>query len=1153
MYVEKFFPFLDRGTMIRERMETIGEGDIFCPLEGNEEVSVEEAIKEIGDRTIKVWHIEPLGIKVFNESDRVSVLAKKVIQKMSLECTVTYMDYELVSKDIEIGDDGKAYIQFGRDSFSEIEGVLVDDFINAASNGASIDIEEVKKEIDLSVRYEEEITIEELIEESRVNEDIPAGLDGYMQKMRDEKGDITRKAGEVVTKTDFVYEHLRAYLEAPSEKDSMVPLLLGPTGVFKSATVKNIAEELNMRLMDFRVAFTSRLDYTGLFERYFDPEDGENYSFSCPMEELVVCCDGFLEYCRRALVKIDEVLSSGKLTVVRGSSGNKVEEEVEIDDEQRKDIERLKEYYFEMAKTPILFFDEITRCEDEGVMGVLTTLLNQKKFGDLTFRECKFVAASNASFDDMLDDIYHVDNRVGAAYARRFRPLRITPEDVKERWFEWAESDKMVKVKDEEGRSVKDNEGRAKKESTGESNIHPDLVEYLKKNDAEVYNTSEISRIYDETGDRGTAVLTPSPNYRTWDMLSNYVYVEHKKTKEGEEVALVRETVEGLIGKIHADKLMYFLKNKNYKWSSLQVNTDPDNVEEYKDEIDMFIENSLDSEIPALIVGPSSLGKTARVNEYARNRNAELIVITLSALERIDLLGLPTKVDTDSFIAKELDVKPKMRDVGKMMKGVMKEVREQTDGEGRKVLYLPEKMTTKAPDADIKRKFKDCVDRDVPVVLFFDECNRVTNRAVMSAMFEAISDSRIFGIDFDPRLVKIVGAGNYGENYRTQELDPALVGRFSTYYKPDYDERDVKSFLRYMKRKNDSNKNRNDLFVEFFEDKINRDGVESVVEIMKKVENDSVEEGVPTTRAFDQASRDFNSMANSRMFCGKVLFNSIEKESILSDLKSLIADGDRDSVYRYLVEKTPKILKGSGSWAGVKAGEVVEMANGQVMSAEEMVEALKELNKEILQNHANYSMLSEDEKRSVIDFAMSMITNMNVIDVRNKGLRMDTFQSYFGPEFSQEFAPFFNSRFGERAEKITIAMLDDRDLISDFIEQEYGGFSGSAEEWIEKSSKSMVQFMETHGEGLSDGHYRDMVNGILDNAYSVEARARLFKSSSSGDEIDRMVMRAEMGDNNEIASIVRKSSGLEISEEIIKKIVDKRKSEYGTRRKARLL
>ena len=86
------------------------------------------------------------------------------------------------------------------------------------------------------------------------------------------------------------------------------------------------------------------------------------------------------------------------------------------------------------------------------------------------------------------------------------------------------------------------------------------------------------------------------------------------------------------------------------------------------------------------------------------------------------------------------------------------------------------------------------------MVIFFDELNRVQNPSVMSAVFDAISDHRIFGVDFDPTRVKIFAACNLGENTQdAQPLDPAFAARFSIYKKKDYDLTDAESFINYAK------------------------------------------------------------------------------------------------------------------------------------------------------------------------------------------------------------------------------------------------------------------------------------------------------------------------------------------------------------------
>jgi len=421
-------------------------------------------------------------------------------------------------------------------------------------------------------------------------------------------------------------------------------------------------------------------------------------------------------------------------------------------------------------------------------------------------------------------------------------------------------------------------------------------------------------------------------------------------------------------------------------------------------------------------------------------------------------------------------------------------------------------------------------------------------------MFEAISDSRIFGIEYDPRMVKIVAAGNYGEAYTgAQDLDSALVARFATFYKPTYDEKDVWSFLRYLKRTNDPNENHNELFTDFLENKIKDEGVGAVVSILKQTETQSIERGVPSTRAFEQASHDFHSMSFSLMYCGSSLFNTVEKENILAELADRRARGESyDSLYTFLKDNVPKILSGVDSWAAKKKGENIITPAG-TFSADQLVNMLKTVNREILQNQTSFSTATDEEKKDAIDGVQFILTNMNVLDLKIKKNRLDTFHTYFGTDFSQEFTPYFNARFGTAISRITVPMLDDINNIDPFIVQTFGTFAGTAEEWLDKVRGIVNEFMDCHGENLNTENYYKLLLGMINNSYSVETSQRLFITLSDP-RFDAFVAKAEGVGDHAIKEIVRVASGLTITDDAIEGI---RKSiSQGTKRttgKARFL
>ena len=135
------------------------------------------------------------------------------------------------------------------------------------------------------------------------------------------------------------------------------------------------------------------------------------------------------------------------------------------------------------------------------------------------------------------------------------------------------------------------------------------------------------------------------------------------------------------------------------------------------------------------------------------------------------------------------------------------------------------------------------------------EVDEYHNFALDSGVF--VHNSRIFGITFNPRYVKIIAACNYGENYHSaRELDAALAARFSIFRKKGYDEKDVHSFIRYLEREDEAGKNANGIIVKYFKNIIDTKGVQAAVDIIKQVESEEIEIGVPSTRAFTTMSRD---------------------------------------------------------------------------------------------------------------------------------------------------------------------------------------------------------------------------------------------------------------------------------------------------------
>lgn len=579
MYFESFLPFIQEcGFLEKNKVENINVSEIYCPINTNrtmEDLEKDAVVSSfINSRIFKVYHIIPLGIKVFAENDLLSYYIKQKLEGQFIKADVTYIDYSDIAKRIDVSN-GNAYIQKNGASLVQ-ENIITDLFVNSAANGIGINIKnlpETGKAI--SIPLGDRVSIFSLFEQ--VSEAVDTAA--MFKKFQKDKKISVKTSG-----MDYIYEWLNGYFQLPEgeeAKDStgreVVPLLIGPTGVFKSATIKELCGKYGFRLVDFRVAFTSRLDYSGLYQK--GVIGGEDFSYSCPMEELTTCSDGFREYCKKAVVKLKDTLVKGYLVTKKSSTGGQVvEETAPLTKEQIGTINTMIAQYNEYTKTPVLFFDEITRNKNKGVEGVLVQILNQKRFNNMTLKGCKFVAATNLNLEnEIINEIYDVNTDLDVAFTNRFLPLKVYPKDVADRWMDWA------------------NTANSKK---GSNNIHPMIIKFLEINKSFVYDESPVLDAYQNstTGDAvNEAAATPFPNYRTWELISNYIFSRDKVDKK-----LNRDILKGLIGNKAADILLSYLIKQGYTQEIVDRNTD---------DIGKFLDSALDAGLPALLIGPSAMGK----------------------------------------------------------------------------------------------------------------------------------------------------------------------------------------------------------------------------------------------------------------------------------------------------------------------------------------------------------------------------------------------------------------------------------------------------------------------------------------------------------------------------------------------------------------
>lgn len=606
--ISNYFPFLDKADFVKNVREVHAVEEFlgYEPLV----VDFDSPTKDSSKKVFKAYRIMPSNTLFLAELPNTVFNIFSGTFGSEIIVDIMEFDYQAVANLIEVdlvNDIDRAIFQCNGAYL--VEDILTDTFINACANGLDISSEsyseyKVLEDSDKmdTVSISEWLFSNEHIDESYIME---SALD-TLQLLKDRRKKGKSNDAEDIKGKDAVYTWLDAYFSLPEGEEmksggrEVVPLLIGPTAVFKSATVKELCKKYNYRMVDFRVAFTSRLDYSGLFQ--IGEVEGNKYSYACPMEEIVVCSDGFREFCKQSYQKLEDILQKGYTESSVASDGNSVETEKKyLTDEQKTKIVELQLQYKNYMRTPVLFCDEITRCRDKGVNGILVQLLNQKKLNDMTLNGCKFVAATNLDIQKgvereeyrmELDMLYDVNTDLDVAYSNRFIPLKVYPNDVMDRWFEWASG-----TTDKRG-------------FKGVTNIHPVVLEFLNNNRDMVYTDKPVLDAIAEGLSDNEQRTQVFPNYRTWDMLSDYLYSVDKtaeaendgKEDGGEEKLYKRKILEGYVSKWCCEKFIPFLESKGY--------SNYDDVKEpVKDDVGDFLSTALETGSPAMLIGPSALGK----------------------------------------------------------------------------------------------------------------------------------------------------------------------------------------------------------------------------------------------------------------------------------------------------------------------------------------------------------------------------------------------------------------------------------------------------------------------------------------------------------------------------------------------------------------
>lgn len=764
----------------------------------------------------------------------------------------------------------------------------------------------------------------------------------------------------------------------------------------------------------------------------------------------------------------------------------------------------------------------VHNCRDKGVNGILVQLLNQKKLNDMTLNGCKFVAATNLDIQKglereeyrmELDMLYDVNTDLDVAYSNRFIPLKVYPNDVMDRWFEWASGT------------------TDKKGFKGVSNIHPVVLEFLNNNRDMVYNDKPVLDAIAEGLSDNEQRTQVFPNYRTWDMLSDYLYSVDKtaeaendgKEDSGEEKLYKRKILEGYVSKWCCEKFIPFLESKGY--------SNFDEVKEpIKDDVGDFLSTALETGSPAMLIGPSALGKTSRVKQYMKKAKIKtglepvLINVNLASKDAVDLMGMPVKQSLTEYVGGGILKGSGLDDVSKALQDVVANV-------SADIKYgMTDIMTLRAPDKTIKDRFVTALKEGREVILFFDEVNRVSSNTVTSAVFEVISDYRFAGVDFSnyKDKVKVVAAcnmawegmddeaGGYGD---TGTLDPAFAARFSIYWKKNYDENDVASWIEFMESQKEEGLIDGTL-IEFFK------GLEpeKALKIMASVEKRTLEDAQPSTRNMLQLSKDIKSMRGRRQengtfkakaFNGKILFT----DDVAMMFEDLVLERQSDSLESH-AQKTVKfldsLLYGSESWESLLIGDSVKIGDTSI-SASDIIDSLVQCRDDLKQ--FTLKPMSSDDRvdcSDTIDLVEDLAGFVRQLDINTGNKREDMFKMYLGESILGEFTKYFNNTFGTNLdEDISIEQLSDKTLIIPFmkiVQRNFSKYSGNTEGMVRYCLDLCKEFMEVHGTSLPNENYAMFLTGIKDILPNADNMVLFLRRSDEG--LEEMYKLAEgVGDD----------------------------------------
>lgn len=376
--------------------------------------------------------------------------------------------------------------------------------------------------------------------------------------------------------------------------------------------------------------------------------------------------------------------------------------------------------------------------------------------------------------------------------------------------------------------------------------------------------------------------------------------------------------------------------------------------------------------------------------------------------------------------------------------------------------------------------------------------NRVTNPMIMSAVFEAISDHRIFGINFDPNQVSVIAACNMGEGFQdVQSLDSAFAARFNIHRKHNYSEDDCESIRKFVKEK----------YSPALDGYISNLSDEDLINLVASVETREIHKSVSSTRALYDLDLFLKDQSTTSLNKGAVIYKESSQRRALGRLDSASKYQDR-----VVQDQTQLITKSISNWCAIDTDITIDIGGEQATPRE-----LKQMFEEC----KGYLDNGDD---SYFDVYKTLIKAIAEVDNSAVSTRQKAISFIVGDDMAKDFCKYYNKVSGTNQTRIEIADLKDMSLFGDYLTQ-VTAIGNAIQPQVLRTRLVQVfrDIFNEHSTNLSLAHYRHFFEKSLDFLNTSDSRLQLLQALVQDPNVDNLLQFAENGESKWISNLIVKT------------------------------